>query len=198
MSTQEEKGQTLLNAVERIVAPNDEILRIVASARRQSSDHASAERWIVARQSNLSALAGAVAAAPSLLPGWGTIGVFGTVMTEMVIVLKLETEMCLALAALNGLDLERRDHRQLAYLLAAVGTHEIATGRNPLQDVGAVGWEAVWSYSPREIGKLLLRVLGALALINAARTVGRGLLRAIPVIGGGVPCSQLRPSTSCR
>jgi hypothetical protein len=180
MTTSESKGQTLLTAVERLVAPDADILRVVAEERARGPG---ASERIVSRFSNRSALVGALAGAPSLVPGWGIIGALGTVVAEMTYVLRTEVEMCLALASHHGLDITRRDHRQWAFLLAAVGTHEVAVGRDPLRDAGAIGWEAAWKYSPREVSKMVITVFGFIAIAAASRAIGRGILRAVPIVG---------------
>jgi hypothetical protein len=176
-------GQRFLSAVERLLRSNEEIHDIVWEERQKGPG---ASERIVSRFSNQSAVAGALAGAPSLVPGWGLLGAAGMMMVEMTYVMKFEVEMCLALAAHHGLDIRRRENRQLAFLLAAVGTSEEMTGRDPLLDLGASSLEAVWNYSPREISKLVLHVFGVVALVQASQSVGKGLLRAIPVVGVGV------------
>lgn len=176
-------GQQLLSAVERLLVSNDEIFRIVLEERAKGPG---ASERIVSRFSNQSALAGALAGAPCMVPGWGILGIAGTMVVEMTYVLKSEVEMCLALAAHHGVDIRLIEGRQLAFLLAAVGTSEAMTGRDPLVDLCSSGIEAVWNYSPREISKLVLHVFGAVAIVYASKSVGQGLLRAIPVVGVGV------------
>lgn len=187
MNTQDNQpsnqGQQLLSAVERILSSNEEIFRIVIEERARG---AGASERIVSRFSNQSALAGALAGAPSMIPGWGLVGVAGTTVVEMTYVLKLEVEMCLALAAHHGVDIRQTEGRQLAFLLAAVGTSEAMSGRDPLADLGATGLEAIWNYSPREVSKFVLHIFGTVALVYASKSVGNGLLRAIPVVGVGV------------
>lgn len=86
---------------------------------------------------------------PALLPGVGTMAtIVGTMSVEMVFMMKTEVEMCLALLYLFGGDLEDPSQRQMAFLLAAVSTHDVATGRNLLVDLGESSWDALWSYTP--------------------------------------------------
>ncbi len=114
------------------------------------------------------------------------MGAVGTTLAGMTYVLKTEVEMCLALCALYGMDIRRPEHRQMALLLAAVGTHQVHTGRNILVEAGAVSLEALASYTPRELSKVVLRVFGALAIAYAAQSVGKVLLNAIPVVSVGI------------
>jgi hypothetical protein len=49
-----------------------------------------------------------------------------------------------------------------------------------------VSCQAIWSYTPREVSKVLLRVLSFIAVANATKRLGRGALKAIPFIGVGI------------
>lgn len=186
-STNSDPGLKLLHAVERVI-DHDEI--ILADARRHWAAAYGVRdlacRRTVSEYSNKSAIAGALSAAPGIIPGYGTAAVIGASVLEMAYVLKTEVEMCLSLCAMFGLDIRVRENRQIGFLLAAVGTHEVASGRNPLYDFGAVGFQAVWSYTPREVSKMLLRVLSIVAALRATKALGCGVLRAIPVVGVGI------------
>lgn len=176
----------MLAAIERLLASDDAILAGVETARRKSRSLDEAASALVSNYATASATAGAIAAAPSIVPGWGTAGAIGTLVAEMVYVLKIEVEMSLALCSLRGMNIRREHDRKLAFLLAAVWTHEVSTGRNILVDAGAASFDAIAAYSPREISKLLLRALGAIATAAAARSLGRGLLRVIPLVSVGI------------
>ena len=181
------QGTFLLHAVERILEHPDALERRVEQLRLDAAgDRAEASRRIISWYSNRSALAGAVAAAPAVVPGWGTLGILGTLSAEMVYVLKLEVELCLALCALDERPIRDPLVRQLAFGLAAVAVHHVATGRNALRDAGAVGMQALFRYTPRELGKVVAQVVGRLAIAGASRSIGKGLLRAIPIVGIGI------------
>lgn len=181
-------GRKLLNAVERLIDQPEQIEQLVTKLRREAEpgiDHVS-ER-IISHYSNRSALAGAVSSLPGMIPGVGTLTVaFGTTLLEMAAVLKLEVEMCLALAHAHGFDIRSRTERQLSLLLGAVHTHEVEAGRNILVDIGVVSGTALWNYTPRELHKLALRAFSALALGWASTYVTKGILHAIPVLGIGI------------
>ncbi|MCC6527737.1 MAG: hypothetical protein IT373_34140 [Polyangiaceae bacterium] len=181
------EGTYLLNAVERILEDPAAIeQRIGRLLREAGGDHDAASRRAISWYSNRSALAGGVAAAPSIVPGWGTLGALGAIGAEMVYVLKLEVELCLALCAIDGRDLRDPLVRQLAFGLAAVGLQHLKRGRNAVQDAGAIGMEALFRYTPRELGKAVLEALGYVAVAAASRSVGKGVLRAIPLVGIGL------------
>jgi hypothetical protein len=180
MTTHEAQGRTLLTAVERVLASDPELLKILAEERRHG---AGTSTRIVSRFSYVSAIAGAIAGAPSIVPGWGLVGTVATTVAEMTYVLKTEVEMCLVLAAHNGLDITNREHRQIAFLLAAVGTHEASASRGTVVDAGAIGLEALWNYSPRQVSKLVLDLFGILALAAASKMFGKVALRALPLVG---------------
>jgi hypothetical protein len=176
------EARQILSAVEDILASDDEILRIVSEERVRGQG---AGMRLVSRFSDRSAIAGAIAAAPSLLPGWGLAGVAATAIAEMVYVLKTEVEMCLALAAHHGVDIRATEGRQLAFLLAAAATYEVSAPPGTPREI-RVGWEAIWNYSGREVSKLLLGVTAALLAVRASTAVGRALLRGIPLLGVGI------------
>jgi uncharacterized protein (DUF697 family) len=122
-----------------------------------------------------------------MIPGVGTLlSTLGATLADMALMLKLEVEMCMALSCLHGYDIREARERQLAFLLAAVTTHEVESGRNVLLDAGAVSGTAIWTYGPREPSKALLHVCGVIAVAYAAQTVGKALLRAIPFVGIGI------------
>ena len=175
MSNDYETGQKLLTAIEQITAPAEDLQALVARLRRESGgDREEVNRRIVARYSNLSAAVGAAAALPSMVPGLGTLSTaVAAPLVDMVAVLKLESEMCMALFASHDHDIRAPEERQLALLLAAVHTGGVATGRNVLLDVGAITTTAVWSYAPRELSKVLLVVLGHVAIAYAATRAAR-------------------------
>lgn len=183
----QDTGKKLLHSVERLLDSDEVIVRDMS----RLWNHAHADRHEACRQaiseySNKSALAGAIAAAPGVVPGFGTAAVVSATVLEMAYVMKTEVEMCLGLSVLLDFDIKNPEHRQVAYFLAALGTHEIATDRNKLADYGEVGVAAVWNYAPRELSKVVLELFGKLATLKAAQKLGTGVLRAIPFVGIGV------------
>jgi hypothetical protein len=191
-----ESGTKLLNSLERLLACDAVILEGVRRRRALSRDRNDACTRTIAEYSNTSAMIGAFAALPAVVPGYGTAATMGAVVAELAYVMKTEVEMCLALAALYDLDITHRDHRELAYLLAAVTTYEVSTGRNLLHDYGAIGVQAIWTHTPREVTKLLLRILASIVIVRGSQVVGRGLLRAIPLVGVGISAGMNKVLTS--
>src|SRR5688500_573961 len=121
----EEKGRTLLTAVERIVASNEKIRAVVSECEERAGDGGrdAAAREIIRHYSNRAAIAGGVVALPSLVPGTGAIWVaLGGALAELGALLKFEVEMALALTHLHGFDIDKEEERQLAFLMASVGT----------------------------------------------------------------------------
>lgn len=182
------QAQTLIDSVERILESPEVIAAYVdrVKAAGLTSDTAVASR-IIERYSNRSAVYGGATALPGLLPGGGTLLVAAAgALADVTLVLKTEVEMCMALSYARGYDIRKREERQLAFLLASIKTHEASTGRNVLLDAGEISFTAVARYGSREIGKVLLKVLGIFLLAYGAQVVGRSILRAIPLIGIGV------------
>ena len=180
-------GEKLLSAVERILADDQTILRIVEEHRRKvpsMDDHDMFVRAVgeslVKTYSTKSAISGGATALPAVLPGFGTLATLtGGTLVDMALMLKYEVEMCLALSWLYGFDIRRREERQIALLLASVNTYEVQSGRNYFVDLASAETTAIWNYAPRELSKLVLQVMGKLAILS----VGKGLARALPLVG---------------
>jgi len=199
-----EKGAALLKAVERIVdAPAKIRLRVdevTEKIRASLPDDATAaqirgsvERDLISHYSNRTAIAGGAAALPGLVPGLGSLAaVLGGGLVDMTFCLKFEVEMVLALASARGYDIEDKRERQLAYLLAAAHTYEASGGRNPLPDLVKTEIDAVWHYTPRQLGKLVAALFVKLAILFA----GKSLTRAIPFIGVVVSSAANKTLTS--
>lgn len=183
------QGQALLKAVERIVDPpkaiREHVETTTGAIRASLPDDATdeqvriaVERDLISYYSNRTALAGGASALPGLVPGLGSItALVGGGLLDMTLCLKYEVEMVLALAAARGYRIEDPRERQLAYLLAAAHTYEASGGT--LTDLIKTELDAVWRYTPRQLGKLVAALFVKLALVLA----GKGLARAIPFIG---------------
>jgi hypothetical protein len=180
-------GQKILHAVEKIVAPPERILQRVQRIRAETGawdDPDVVAPKLISHYSNKSALVGGVTAIPAMLPGLGTAAtLLAGPFADMILLLKLETEMCLALAAARGHDITQPHERQLALLLATLNTAEISGARNPLRDALDVSGTAIWNYTPRRVAKMLGTVMTILVAVHVSKRIA---LKAIPVIGVGV------------
>jgi hypothetical protein len=177
-------GEIVLHAVERISATPAEIQGIVdeISSRVGSRVDLIAEE-IIARWSDRAALVGAATALPAFVPGIGTVACLTAgPLADVILLMKLESEMCLALAAAHGHDIRLPRERQLALLLAALTTVKVHGGKCDLGDAAEVVGDSIWNYAPRRMGKFLVTALGAVVAISLSRR----LLIAIPLVGIGV------------
>jgi uncharacterized protein (DUF697 family) len=185
----EEQGAKLLSAVERIVDDSDKIIALVQDYRRRTPQptpqyqdlwHKAVAEAIVSSYSNRSAVSGGVTALPALVPGIGTlIAGLGGWLADMVMVLKFEVEMALALTHLYGFDIRDPNERQLAFLLASVQTYEAKAGESIVKDLGQTAGTAIWNYTPRQVSKDLVTVMTRLALLSLSKSFAR----ALPVVG---------------
>lgn len=194
MINAETQGRRLLSAVERILDDNDNIIgrvrRFQELAREKLPDPIDQDKRlglvcdnIVQCYSNLSAVSGGATAIPACLPGVGTlVAVAGGALVDVALVLKFEVEMAMALSYAHGYDITSERERQLAFLLASVGTYDAKTGRNFFVDVAEAEGVAIFNYAPRELSKLIIAVLAKLAL----EQISKGLARAIPLLGIGI------------
>lgn len=191
----ESHGRKLLNVVERIIADTDSLVALSKDHLRralavkpddEAAARVAASEEIIRHFSNRTAVSGGLAALPALLPGVGTLAALaGGALADVGLVLKFEVEMSLTLSHLYGFDITREEERNLAFLLASVSTYDAKSGGNFFADVVQAEGIAIWKYTPRQVGKLLLTVLSKLALLQ----VGKGLVRAVPFVGIAVNSS---------
>lgn len=187
----EAKGKQLLTAVERLVASSDTIREVVMVADARAKAHAAeatkskdtlrelTAKELIRTYSNRAAIAGGATAAPALIPGLGSLaaGIAGT-FAELAYLLKCEVELCLSMSHLYGFDIDDPKERQLAFLLASVGTYD-AGGKNFFADIVKAEGVAIWNYGPRTVGKYVLKAMTALALAY----VWRGFIKMVPILG---------------
>ncbi len=199
------QGRQLLTAVERIIADTDSLIALSQEHLRRARerkldgegatlDAAAAE--VISHFSRRSALSGGLTAAPALIPGLGSlVAAAGGTLVDIGLVLKFEVEMALVLSHLYGFDITRNEERQIAFLLASVGTYDVQSGGDimgELSQAARAGGDAVWTYAPREVSKMVLSVMAKIALLK----LSKGLLaRALPVVGIAVGSTMNRALT---
>jgi len=183
-------GKQLLTAVERLVDDCDELIAQVEALKEQEDPKAFRDQAdyleyiasrIIADYTIKSAFAGGVTALPSMLPGPGAVaGVLGGSLADITFMLKHEVEMALCLIHLYGYDIRDERERWLAYVLVGVRTYKVRTkSRNFLVDLLEAQVDALPRYTPRQLSKLALTLLGRVALRQAARN----WVRAVPFVG---------------
>lgn len=188
-------GYRLLSAVERLLAETGSLVALSNDCMRrakgkrlgdeaQTTAEAAAE--VVRHYSNLAAISGGATALPAMLPGIGTVvALTGGALADVALLLKFEVEMALVLSHLYGYDICEDNERSLAFLMASVSTYDAQGGRNFFVDIAEAEGEAILKYAPREVSKLLLVTLAKLATAG----VGKGLARAVPLLGVAVGAS---------
>lgn len=181
-------AKRVISAVEMLIDSPESLHRRGWEQRQtHNGDVDAACQAIISQQSNVSAIVGAVSAAPAIIPGPGTaMAVLGGMLGEVILLLKLETELCMLLSAAHGFDVRLPHERQLAMLLASIGTFQSQHGDDVLLALGVTSAEAIWNYAPREVSKLLLRVVGRALLAGAARKGTKALVLGLPFVGMGV------------
>jgi hypothetical protein len=190
---QQAHGERLMHAVERLIEDPEDLIARVESLkeqnglppREQSVGRAGlVAQHIIERYSLRSATTGALTSIPASAPGVGMMIVaIGGTFVDLGLMLKHETEMVLSLSYLHGFDIRDPQQRRLAFLLAASGSvEELTKGDNFFTDMAAAELEAIWHYTPRQATKLLVTLLGKLAL----RAASRNVYRVIPVVGAAV------------
>jgi uncharacterized protein (DUF697 family) len=185
----QQQGERLYHAVERILAAPEEIehkaRELLAKERGKTGASLApieerAALAVIRHYSLATAVGGGLTSLPALLPGGGTaLALVAGGLADMTLCLKFEVEMILALASLYGHDIRLQQERATCFLLAGITTYQELAGKNAALDIALVEGEALWRYTPRQVGKLVATVFLHLALLAA----GRRLLRAIPLAG---------------
>lgn len=198
----ERRGRHLLSAVERLIDDSYGLIAEVEAFRLETpleeTISPAVHQEVVAGRiistfSTRSALTGGISAVPALLPGGGTaVAVVGGSLADMTLMLKYEVEMALCLTHLYGHDIRHEKGRWLAYALAAVHTYEIKQGDDYVKDMVNTQIEALMKYTPRQLSKIVVTVLGKLALL----ALSKNLVKALPLVGIVVSASANKLLTS--
>ncbi|MGW9069012.1 hypothetical protein ACWGQT_06155 [Streptomyces yangpuensis] len=102
---------------------------------------------IVGRYSKLSAVTGAVTAAPSVIPGVGTaVAVLGGGITDIAAALKLQIDMCMCLVEVYETELSDEDKKHLAFVLALAGSVEQMASKGGKAAVMKIAEKLVYQY----------------------------------------------------
>lgn len=175
------ESDPLCCAVDRILASPDEILKLVRSFQRSGNENVKqVVPRIIDHYSRRAAMGGGATALPAMLPGIGTLAYLATgPLADMLLLLKWESEMCLAISAAYGYDIRDPNERRLALLLAAVKTVEVQSGRSAAWDLADASGEAIWNYTPRRVAKHLSTVLAVMLALDFSRVA----FRVVPVVG---------------
>ena len=185
-----EKGKKLVSAVERILASNASIKAGVAEAKAKAQSQGAtgkelregAAKVLVKKFSDRAAQVGGASGLSALVPGLGSlVWGFGGLVTELGVLLKFEVELALSLSHLYGFDIELPNERQLAFVMASVGTYD-ATGGNFFVDLARTEGQALWNYGPRQLAKFLITASTGVALV----WLSRGLFKLVPFVGMAV------------
>jgi hypothetical protein len=194
------QGRQLLTAVERIIASTDNLIALSEEHQRKARERDlgsesatldAAAGEVITHFARRSAMSGGLTALPALIPGVGSlVAAAGGTLADIGLVLKFEVEMALVLSHLHGFDITRNEERQIAFLLASVGTYDAQSGGDVLGELSQAaraGTDAVWTYAPREVSKMVLSVMAKIALLKLSKGM---LARALPVVGIAVGSSM--------
>ena len=182
-------GEKLLDAVERLIEDTEDLIartELISQSvgltpgKDDTARREEASKIIVRNYANRSAATGALTALPALVPGPGMlVAAVGGTFVDIALMLKHEVEMVLCLAHLHGFDISDARERRACFMLASLNVTEIQEGNNFLLDVAVAEMDAVLNYTPRQITKLLISLLGKVAL----KATSRGPIRALPLVG---------------
>jgi hypothetical protein len=179
----------LLEAIERIVAPPDQIRATVAKVRSRTR-----RRWpgspvgrdfmravaddLIEHHAKKTALAGVATSAINAVPGFGNfVAVLGTSAADLVISLKVQVELVTALAHLFGRDIDKKEEIQLYLTMAGLGmaTHASAVAA---EEFSLPALRLILRRLLKRRGK---RLIWKLFRLLTRVLLGRGLRRLLPV-----------------
>lgn len=127
------EGLSLFDAIERLLAdPEDIRTEAEQTIRKFRAKHGrSKSEWeirdlaakkIISAYSNYAACIGAATALTGIFPGIGTaLALVGGSTADMVLVMKIQVEMTMALAVIHGHDITNEERKRLCFLIAALG-----------------------------------------------------------------------------
>ncbi|MEH0933574.1 hypothetical protein [Micromonospora psammae] len=102
---------------------------------------------VIGRYSKLSAAAGVVTAAPSVIPGVGTaVAVLGGGVADLAVALKLQIDMCMCLVEVYEAELSSEDKKHLAFVLALAGSAEQLAANGGKAAVQKIAQKLVYQY----------------------------------------------------
>ncbi|WP_129840309.1 hypothetical protein [Streptomyces sp. RFCAC02] len=141
---------------------------------------------IIGRYSKLSAVTGAVTAAPSAIPGVGTaVAVLGGGITDTAAALKLQIDMCMCLVEVYETELSAEDKKQLAFVLALAGSVEQMAAKGGKAAVLKIAEKLVYQYLR---GPVLVTIKQLFKRVSITFTQ-KAMAKAIPA-GVGVAFSS--------
>jgi hypothetical protein len=102
---------------------------------------------IIGRYSKMSGTAGAITAAPGVIPGIGTAAaILGGGAADIAAVLKLQVDMCMCLVEVYETELSSEDKKHLAFVLALAGSAEQMAAKGGKAAVMKIAEKLVYQY----------------------------------------------------
>ncbi|MFE1248795.1 hypothetical protein [Streptomyces sp. NPDC058735] len=154
----EPEGSRLQKAVETIVMTPAAAAKVVDGYRASFEDKNERKpesledkrriaAKIIGRYSKMSAAAGAVTAAPSVIPGVGTaVAILGGGATDVAVALKLQVDMCMCLVEVFETELSTEDKKHLAFTIALAGSAEQMAAKGGKAAVQKIAQKLVYQY----------------------------------------------------
>ena len=181
------KGHKLLYSLDRIVEKSSTIIKtvdqykIVANSKGEegASERDKVAKLIIEHYSGRSAISGGTTSIPGTIPFIGPFLAIGGNITDMVLLLKFEIEMVLALSYAYGFDITEDKERKMAFLITVVGFSDGEGGKNLLEDITRISGIAAGTYGPRELTKMIISILAKMTFSNIFRRGGK----FIPFVG---------------
>ncbi|MCP9957343.1 EcsC family protein [Streptomyces sudanensis] len=193
----EPAGSRLQKAVETIVMTPEAAAKVVDGYRAAFEDKNERKpesledkrriaAKIIGRYSKLSAAAGAVTAAPGVIPGIGTaVAVVSGGVADTAAALKLQVDMCMCLVEVFETELSAEDKKHLAFTLALASSVEKMASKGGKAAVMKIAEKLVYQYLT---GPALVTVKQLFKRVSITFTQ-KAMAKAIPV-GIGVAFSS--------
>ncbi|MDX9906517.1 MAG: EcsC family protein [Bacteroidales bacterium] len=192
MPSQKKEGNTLARMIGSLSGNPTEIkkesLRLLASYREKYGDKLTEEEIrrktankIISNYSYYSAFTGGATSLTGIVPGIGTvIAALGGVSADVILSMKFQIDMVMAIAAVYGHDIEKEDVQQTSFLVAGIGKLNFAVDEG--KRIGAKAFANIMNQylkkGTQQAAKEITKKLGI-------QVSGKALQKAIP-FGVGV------------
>jgi hypothetical protein len=144
---------------------------------------------LISRYAKLAATSGGVTALAGVVPGVGTaVAMVGGAMTDTVVCMKLQVDMCMCMAETFGYDLHEPDAQHLSFLIAAGGALEKAGVETGVKVASKAGVKVLQQYLKGAALITLKAFFRKLGLVFTRKALERALPFGVGVLlgaGGG-------------
>ncbi|MCQ2380278.1 MAG: EcsC family protein, partial [Victivallaceae bacterium] len=191
-----DQSNLFLTAIEKLAASPEKVHAQVATMRSnyrathpcadEKTIHDALAKDIIRKQVWLATASGGATGVVSVIPGIGTLlAALGGGLTDVAICMKIQVDMCLYLAEIYGYDVTEVDGRNLAFLIAGLGSLEKAGAPFAAKLGGNAGVKMVRQYLKGAVLQTIKEVFKRVGLTFTRKAVEKILPFGISIFVGG-------------